>query len=133
MLRRGSRVGDRSTLAGVTIVEVTIALAIVTTVLTASAGAFLSNISTARTAQSISRATVFLETVMQDLSAQAYEDLPAFNGDRVFDDATEAASDYSVRLAVFEAGVGLLQVQAVLTDLGTDRELGRLTTFRCAR
>jgi hypothetical protein len=117
----------------VTIVEVTLALAIVTTVLTASAGAFMSNLSTARTAQRISRATLFLETVMQDLSAQVYDDLPAFNGNRFFDGASEAASDYSITLAVFAAGIDLLQIQAVLTDLRSDRELGRLTTYRSAR
>jgi hypothetical protein len=105
----------------------------VTAVLTASAGALLTNLNSARTAQRTSRATLFLETVMEDLSAQSYDALQAFDGNRIFDGSDEAHSNYSVNLTVFQAGVGLLQVRALLTDLRNDREIGRLTTYRCAR
>lgn len=130
---RGSGPGRGSSRAGVSIVEVTIALAIVTTVLTASAGAFISNLSAARGAQRVGRATLFLETVMQDLSAQPYDALLAFDGNRIFDGADEAHSDCSATLSVFQAGVGLLQLRVLVTDLRSDRELGRLTTYRCER
>jgi type II secretory pathway pseudopilin PulG len=112
------------------VLEVTIALTIVATLLMASAGAFLSSISAVNAAQRRSVATVFLETVMEDLSAQAYVDLPSFNGNRIFDRPTAAASSYAVDLTVFLTAVDLQQVQAVLTDLRTNRVVGRLTTLR---
>lgn len=113
--------------------EVTIALTIVSTLLMASAGAFLSSISAVNAAQRRSVATVFLATVMEDLSAQTYADLPTFNGNRIYDKPTAAASNYAVDLTVFLTAVDLQQVQAVLTDLRTNREVGRLTTLRARR
>jgi hypothetical protein len=117
----------------VSIVEVTIALAIVMTILGGVSGAFLSSLSATQRAESLTRGSLFLETVMEDLSAQAYADLPAFDGNRVFDQGDEASSRFSVRLTVFQSEVDLLQVRALLTDLRSDRELARLTTFRSAR
>lgn len=119
--------------AGVSVLEITVALTIATTVLAASAGAFLSNLAAARSAQRTSRGAVFLQTVMQDLSAQSYDALPAFNGNHIFDRVDEARSNYSVTLTVFQAAVGLEQVQAVLTDLRTDTEIGKIVTFRSQR
>jgi type II secretory pathway pseudopilin PulG len=119
--------------AGMTVLEVTIALTIVSTVLLASAGAFLSSIVAVNAAQRTSRATVFLETVMENLSAQAYDDLIAFNGNRVYDQATSADSNYEADLSVFVSAVDLLQVQVVLLDVRTNQEIGRLTTLRSRR
>jgi Tfp pilus assembly protein PilV len=119
--------------AGLTVLEVTIAFSIVCTVLMASAGAFSSSYMAVRNAQSRSRGTVFAETVMEDLAAQPYDSLLAFSGNRMYDGPTVARSNYSVDLTVFLTAVDLLQVQAVLKDVRTNREIGRLTTLRTRR
>ena len=129
-IRSHVRAGSRS---GISIVEVTIALAIVTTVLAGTSGAFLANFTAVRTADGLSSGTLFLETVLEDLSAQPYEDLLSFHGNTIFDQESAERARFGVTLSVFEAEVGLLQISAVLSDLGTDRELGRVVTFRSSR
>lgn len=133
-MRRGlhPRANARSR-AGLSIVEVTIALAIVATVLAGASGAFLSSFAAMRTAEGLSSGTLFLETVLENLSAQAYDDLLAFHGNRMFDGADEEHSSYAVELAVFESEVGLTQIGAVLVDLDSGRELGRVVTLRSER
>jgi hypothetical protein len=131
-MRLTSRASESSR-AGISIVEVTIALAIATTVLSAASVAILSNFSAVRTADGLSSGALFLETVLEDLSAQAYDDLLAFHGNVIFDQENEEHARFSVTLSVFESEVGLLQIGAVLTDLGRDRELGRVVTFRSSR
>jgi hypothetical protein len=115
------------------VLEVTIAFTIVCTVLMASAGAFTSGLVAVRGAQARSRGTVFMETVMEDLSAQPYDSLLAFNGNRIYDAPTIARSNCSVDLSVFLAAVDLLQVEAILKDVRTGREIGRLSTLRTRR
>jgi hypothetical protein len=99
----------------------------------AAAGALLSSLSAVSSAQRMSRATVFLQTVMEDLQAQPYDNLLAFNGNTVFDQGTAAQSNYQATINVFTAQVNLRQVNVVLTDRRANREIGRVTTLRCSR
>src|SRR5262249_15770915 len=105
-LRWGSARRSRGNL-GLTVLEVTIAFAIVSTVLLASAGAFTSTINATRNAQSRSRGTVFLDTVMEDMDAQVYDGLLAFNGNKIYDGPTAARSNYSVDITSFLTAVDL--------------------------
>lgn len=130
---RGRRTHRRPERRGLTLLEVTIALTIVATVLMVSVGAFGSSIKAVNSAQRRSRATVFLQTIMEDVSAQPYDNLLAFNGNRFMDQATAARSNYAVDLSVFVVSLDLEQVQGVLTDLRTNREIGRVTTLRSRR
>jgi len=123
----------RQALAGLSIVEVTIALAIVATVLAGASGALLSNFASVRTADGLSSGAVFLESVLENLAAQSYDDLLAFDGDRLFDGESAARSRYTIDLSVFESEVDLLQIGAVLRERESGRELGRVTTLRSAR
>jgi hypothetical protein len=116
-----------------TVIEVTLALAILCSLLAVSAGGFMTNLSAVHSAQRTSEGSLFLETVMQDLSAQPYDSLLAFNGNTFFEHGTEAKSNYGVTLTVFQAALDLLQVQAVVTDIRNAREIGRLTTLRSRR
>jgi type II secretory pathway pseudopilin PulG len=116
-----------------TLIEITIALTIVSTAMMASAGAFFSSISTAQSAQRRTRATVFLETVMEDLSAQPYDNLLAFDGNTIFDQPNAARANFAANVTVFEASLELLQVQVVLTDVRSNRVMGRLVTQRSER
>ncbi len=119
--------------AGLTVLEITITLTIVTKLLMAAAGALLSRLSAVSSAARTSRATVFLETVMEDLAAQPYDNLLAFNGNTIFDQATAADSNYNCALTVFTVAVDLRQVDVVLRDMRGNREIGRATTLRSAR
>jgi prepilin-type N-terminal cleavage/methylation domain-containing protein len=119
--------------AGFTILEVTIALVIVSTVLASLTGAFLTSAQAVHTSRGTSRGTIFLQTVMEDLAAQPYDALLAFNGNRVFDKGTQQASNWSVDLTVFPAAVDLVQVDATLRDLRTARVLASLSTLRSRR
>ncbi|MBL8859248.1 MAG: hypothetical protein JNL28_12125 [Planctomycetes bacterium] len=112
------------------LLEITIAMSVIMTIMLASVSAFGSSIGAVNSARRTTRATVFLETVMEDLSAQPYDNLLTFNGNRIFDQATAAASDFAVDVATFQTAVGMRRVDAVLTDLRTNRELGRLATIR---
>lgn len=119
--------------AGLTILETVIAMAILFTALLASAQTMARSISVVNDAQRMNRASIFLETVMEDLAGQPYANLLAFDGNRINERATAAASMYAVELTVFQAAVDLVQVQAVLRDQRTNRELGRATTLRSRR
>lgn len=119
--------------AAFTLIELVIALAIIGSVLVGLAGAFFASAKAVTSAQRSSRATVFLQTVLENLAAQPYDELTAFDGDRVYDAAAAAGSNWAVDLTVFTAAVDLQQVEAVLTDLQTNRVLTRVTTLRCRR
>lgn len=119
--------------AGMTLIEVTIALAVVATVLLASAGSFSQSITAVKNARRTSEAGAFLQTVMEDLSAQPYTNLLSFNGNRIYDGAAASSSNYSADLTVFTSSVDLIQVQAVVTDLQSGRELCRIATLRSNR
>lgn len=128
-----SRTHDTTSQSGLSVIEVTIALVILCSMLAISAGGFMSNLAAVRSAQRTSEGALFLETVMQDLSAQTHDGLLALNGNTFIDRETQAQSNYSVQLTVFQAAVDLEQIQVVLTDLRNARELGRLTTMRYRR
>jgi Tfp pilus assembly protein PilV len=130
---RGKKAGSSGSRAGITVLEATIALAVVSTVLIASAGAFSSSLSSVTSSQRRSRGTVFLQTVMENLTAQPYDNLLTFNGNRIYDQNTMGASNYYVDVTVFTAATDLEQVQTVLRDMRTNREIGRVTTLRSKR
>ncbi|MDZ4775116.1 MAG: hypothetical protein SGI72_18515 [Planctomycetota bacterium] len=134
---RGLRAGNRTRRSrgktGLSMLEVTIAMSVMMTILLASAGAFGSSVSAVNSARRMSRASLFIETVMEDMSAQDYADLLAFNGNRVYDKGTAAASDFEVDLAVTQSAVGLRRVDAVLVDRRNNRELGHVATLRADR
>ena len=127
------RSSRRSSRRGFTVLEVAIALLIVSTVLVALTGAFLSTAQAVQSAKGVSRATVFLESVMEGLAKQPYDALPSFHGNRIFNRDTQQASNWSVDLAVFPAAIDLQQVDATLVDLRSGRVLGQLCTLRSRR
>lgn len=112
------------------VLEVTIAIAIVSMILLSSASAFLGSLRGARQARDTSSGALFLQTVMEDLAAQPWASLTTFNGDQIYDQTTPARSNYRVDLSVFLASVDLVQIRAIVRDARTNREIGRLTTLR---
>lgn len=108
-------------------------MTVIVTVLMASAGAFSASLSAVDRAGRLTDGAIFLDTVMQDLSAQDYENLLAMNGNQFFDQTNAADSQYSVSLTVFTSQPDLLQVQTVLTDLRSNQVVGRVTTLRSRR
>lgn len=123
----------RRSRAGLSIVELTIAIAVLFTGLMATARTLASSITAVDAAQRTNRAAVFLETVMEDVAAQTYENLLALDGNSITDGATSQSSNYSVGLTVFQSAADLIQVEAQLSDLRTGKEIGRVTTLRARR
>jgi len=119
--------------SGLTVLEVMIALAITSTVLMATASAFSSSLSAANGALERTHGAVFLETVMEDVAAQPFDNLLALNGNHLYDQPSKQHSRYAVELRVFAAAVGLLQIEADLTDLAHDNVLCRVVTLRSRR
>ncbi|MEW6074435.1 MAG: hypothetical protein AB1726_17805 [Planctomycetota bacterium] len=113
--------------------EVTLCLLVVTTVLLGATRAFSASLAAMAQARDVTRGALFLETALEDVGTQPYGSLLALNGDRIFDRPDAADSRFAVDLTAFLAEVDLIQVRAVLVDLRTDREVGRVTTLRSAR
>ena len=118
---------------GLTLLEVTIAMSVVTMVLLGSAGAFSSSLSAVGRAKDLNGAAVFLEMVMEDLSAQNYADLLAFNGNTIYDHTNTSDSEHTVTLSVFLSQVDLIQIDAVARDVDTGKVVGSVTTLRSRR
>lgn len=131
--RQGQRVRERSSRAGLSLIEVVIAMTIMTTALLSSTAAFSSSLHAVENARRLDQGTVFLETIMEDLSAQPYANLLALNGNQFFNGTTLAASPFTVDLTVFLSQVDLLQVEALLTDTRSNRVVGRVTVLRSRR
>jgi Tfp pilus assembly protein PilV len=127
------RIRARRSAAGLGLVEVTIAIAVLVTGLMATARALASSITAVNEAQRTNRAAMFLETVMEDVVAQPYANLLALDGNQLTDATTADTSNFRVGMTVFQAAADLIQVDAVLTDLRSGREVGRVTTLRARR
>lgn len=132
-LQRTLPIHRRASRAGLTLIEVTIALAVVATVLIASAGSFSTSLSSARSAHRTSEAASFLQSVMEDVAAQPYDNLLSLNGQRVYDTASASTAQFAADLTVFTAAVDLVQVEAVAIDMRTNQETGRVVTQRSDR
>ena len=115
---------------GLSLVEVMLAVGIATLLLMATAGTFFGNMKAVGQARSITGATIFLETIREDLLTQPYANLLALNGNAFFDGAAPDASRFRADLSVFQSQIGLLQVRVALVDLHSDREVARLVTVR---
>jgi Tfp pilus assembly protein PilV len=127
------RIRVRRRAAGLGLVEVTIAIALLVTGLMATARALASSITAVNEAQRMNRAAMFLETVMEDVVAQPYANLWALDGNQLTDATTADTSNFTVSMTVFQAAANLFQVDAVLRDLRSGREVGRVTTLRARR
>lgn len=127
------RARTRRRVLGLSIVEVTIAIAILFTGLMAAARTLASSVNVVNDARRTGRAALFLETVMEDVAAQPYADLLALDGNQIADGDTAAESSFRATLTVFQSAVDLIQVEAVLADARTGREMGRVTTLRSRR
>lgn len=127
------RIRRLSRRAGLTLIEVTIALSVVATVLMASAGSFTTSISSAKSARRTSEAAAYLQTVMEDLSAQPYDNLLSLNGNRVYDTSSAATANFAADITTFSSALDLIQVQVVCTDMRTNQAMGQIVTLRSNR
>ena len=130
MGRRWHRRGTRSARSGFTLIELSISMAVIATLMLAASAGFYSSLSAVGHARKMTSSSIFLETTMEDLSAQPYESVLALNGAQFFSGTDANDSQYRIDLATFLIDIRLLQVQAVVLDLGTDREVCRLSSLR---
>jgi prepilin-type N-terminal cleavage/methylation domain-containing protein len=118
---------------GLTLLEMSIAMAILSVILAGVAMGFGASLKAVNSARRITGGSQYLESVMQNLSAQPYENLLAMNGNQFFDQPLLADSNFTVDLTTFEAEIDMLQIEATLRDRRTNRELGTITTMRTRR
>lgn len=109
------------------------AIALIGGVLLASASAFSGTLRATSQSARMTQAAVFLESTLENVGAQNYDNLLAFDGNQVFDGLGAGNSEFRVDLSVFLSQVDLIQIQATLTDLDTGRVVGRVTTLRSNR
>jgi prepilin-type N-terminal cleavage/methylation domain-containing protein len=119
--------------AGMTLIEVSLSMAVVAVLMLAAVSAFTSNLKAVGSAQTTTRASIFLEATLENLAALGADELLALNGNRFYDAVDAEHSSYAIDLAVFAAAVDLVQVEAVLVDLRTERAMGQVTTLRARR
>lgn len=115
---------------GLSLIEVTIAMAVATVALLASAGTFASSLDNVESSNRITEAAEFAETVLEDISDQDYTVLLSLDGNEVFDGDDEESSNFRAEVTVFQAAAGLRQVRLLIRDMRTDQELGRITLQR---
>ena len=124
---RGARLACN---AGLTLVEVMMASVVVTILVLGAAAAFSESIGGANAAKRLTSGVLYLETVAENLGAQPTANLLGLDGTSLFDGPDAARSEYRVDLTVFEAELGLLQVELALFELQTGRRLGTAVTQR---
>lgn len=132
-IHRSRRKRSVAASAGLTLVEVSVSVVIATVMMLATAATFSENLQALENAERVSEAGLFLETVLEDVSAVAYDDLLALDGDQVFDGETLGAPNFTVDLTVFQAQLDLMQVVAVLSDRRSGREVARTSVLRARR
>ncbi len=118
---------------GLTLVELSVSVVVATVLMLATATAFSKNLQAVGYSERMSDGALFLESTFEDVSAVAYDDLLALDGNQLLDGPTLARSNFTVDLTVFEAEVGLCQITAVLSDLRSGREMARTNVLRASR
>jgi type II secretory pathway pseudopilin PulG len=115
---------------GMTLLEVAVAALIVATIMIVSQAAFVSSFSATKRSRDVRRAALLLDTVMEDVAAQPYQNLLALNGNVVTDGDTPSRSRFEVEIETFIAEIDLIQVRATVRDIEDDREIGRVVALR---
>jgi type II secretory pathway pseudopilin PulG len=116
-----------------TLIEITISIAVMATIFLVTASAFTSTLRATEQARRTTSASIFLEATLESVSAQPYQNLLSLNGNQVFDVNDAGDSNYRTDISAFLADVNLIQVTTVLTDLRSGRVLGRVNTLRANR
>jgi hypothetical protein len=112
------------------LLEVTFATAVTAVIVLGSSAAFLGSLRGVGSSARLDAAAAYVATVLEDLSAQPYDQLLTFNGNTLYDQANAADSNFEVELTAFVADIGLIQIDARLRDRQTGRALGCFTTLR---
>jgi len=107
---------------------------VVVTILTlGAAAAFSETVGGARAARRLTSGVLFLETVSENVGAQAPANLLALHGNQTLDGPDAAHSAYRVDISVFEVEPELVQVELALVDLSSGNRLGAVATQRSLR
>jgi len=115
---------------GMTLLEVAVAALIVASIMIVSQAAFVSSFSATQRSRDVRQAALLLDTVMEDVAAQPYQNLLALNGNVVSDGATAARSRFEVEIETFVAEIDLIQVRATVRDIEDDFEIGSVVALR---
>lgn len=130
---RGTAHGPRRGKRGLTLLELSIAMAVLAVVLSGVAMGLGASLKAVEGARRVTGGTAYLESVMQNVAAQPYANLLPMNGNQFFDQPLPANSNFRVDLTVFNVDIDLVQIDAQLVDLRSGRPVGTVTTQRCSR
>ncbi len=118
---------------GFTLIEVVVSASLMSVFFLAMAGTFTSNFMAVEKARNLTNAASFLETTMENLHGQGYDQLLAMNGDVFYNGNGPGDSLFSAQLTVSPVSIGLVKVKLVLRELRTGREITRIVTYRSKR
>jgi prepilin-type N-terminal cleavage/methylation domain-containing protein len=124
---------QRSAEAGMSLIEVLVTTAVLAIVLIGVANAFGSSLATVDRARGITKASRFLEEVLDSIAVQPRPVLPLLNGNVLYSSETAERSRYRIEITVANATVLLTQVRVVLFDQRTGVELARVVSYRSER
>jgi len=115
------------------LIEVLITSAVLAIVLIGVANAFGSSLVSVDRARGISKASRFLEEVLDSIAMQPRPVLPLLNGNVLYSETTAKDSRYRIEITVANASVLLTQVRVVLFDQRSGAELARVISYRSER
>lgn len=124
---------NRRSRRGLSLVEVVVALTLVTGVMLGASAGFSGSLAAVDRAQQLQDARSHLQTVLEDVAAQPFDNLLALNGNQVLSGASASSSAFVTDLTVFQAQVDLLQIRAVTRDQSTGQQIASVTTLRSRR
>lgn len=118
---------------GLTLVEVSIASVILTLALVSVASSFGSNATAVENARGVTRASQFLEEVLDSVTAQPFDNLTSLNGNRLYDHTTHGEARYRAEITVSLAAVDLYMVRVKLLANKSGNEITKVVTYRSRR
>lgn len=119
--------------AGFSLVEALIATALLALTFLAFAGVSSSNVHSIAGAQSVTRAAMFGDELLNATEAQSTDALLAMNGNSFFDNTSALDSRFRATLSVEEVQVNLLSIAVQIENLQHTTPMVRLVTYRRQR
>lgn len=118
---------------GSTMIEVLLAMVIVSIALAGVAGVLGSNLRVNARSQDLTSGSRFLQEVLASVDAQNYDALLAMNGNSFYDTGASGNARFRVELSTAVAAIDMVSIGAVLRDQRTGREIARVASYRSKR
>ena len=118
---------------GSTMIEVLLAMVVVSIALAGVAGVLGSNLRVNAHSQELTSGSRFMQEVLASVDAQSYDALLAMNGNTFYDTGAVGNARFRVELTTAVSGIDMVSIQTVLRDQRTGHEISRVASFRSRR